>query len=74
MKGTAIIGIVLIILGIIGFVIGGFSFTTKEKVANVGPLELQKEQTHSVPITPIASGIAVVAGIVLVIVGSKKSV
>lgn len=72
MKGTTIIGIILIVLGIIGFIIGGFSFTTEENVADVGPLELEKEETHTVPITPIASGIAVVAGIVLVVVGSKK--
>lgn len=72
MKGTTIIGIVLIILGIIGFIIGGFSFTTKEEVADLGPLEIEKEETHSVPITPIASGIAVISGIVLVLVGSKK--
>jgi len=72
MKGTTIIGIILIILGIIGFIIGGFSFTTSEEVANVGPLELEKEETHSVPITPIASGIAVIAGIVLVVAGTRK--
>lgn len=67
------IGIILIVLGVLGFVFGGFSFTQKEKVADVGPLELQKQETRSFPVTPLASGAALIAGIALVVVGARKN-
>lgn len=73
MKGLTIVGVVLIVLGILGFIFGGISFTKDEKVADLGPLEIEKQEKQSIPVTPIASGIAVVAGIVMVIAGSRKS-
>lgn len=72
MKGTRIIGIILIVLGVLGFALGGISFTTKKEVADLGPIEIQKEQKKTIPIAPIASGVAVIAGIVLVVAGSRK--
>lgn len=66
------LGIVLIILGLIGFVIGGFSFTQTEEVADLGPVEIETEESRSVRIPPIASGAAVAAGLVLVVAGTMK--
>lgn len=66
------LGIVLIVLGILGFIVGGISFTTEETVADVGPLEVEAERTRTIPITPIASGVAVLAGVVLVIAGARR--
>lgn len=66
------LGIVLIVLGILGFIIGGISFTTDETVADVGPLEVETERTRTIPITPLASGVAVLAGVVLVIAGGRR--
>lgn len=67
-----IIGIILIVLGLLGFIFGGISFQQEEEVADLGPLEIEREETRTIPITPIASGAAVVAGIALVVVGSRK--
>ncbi len=67
-----VVGIILIILGILGFVFGGISFTQSEEVADLGPLEIEKEETRTIPIAPIASGAAVVAGIALVVVGARQ--
>lgn len=67
------IGIILIILGVLGFVFGGFSFTKDEKVADVGPVEVEKQETKSFPITPLASGAALIAGIALVAVGARRN-
>ena len=67
-----IFGVVLIVLGILGFVFGGFKFTETNKVADIGPLEINKEETHAFPITPIASGAILIAGIVLLVVGGRK--
>lgn len=73
MKGLTIIGIVFIVLGIIGFIFGGISFTSEKKVADVGPLQLESKKKETIPITPIASGVAVVAGIVMVVAGTRKA-
>lgn len=67
-----ILGVVLILAGILGFVFGGFKFKETDKVADIGPVEINKEQTHSFPVTPIASGAILLAGIVLLVVGVKK--
>ncbi|MBS1813977.1 MAG: DUF3185 domain-containing protein [Acidobacteria bacterium] len=72
MKPATIIGILLIILGIVGFALGGFSFTHQKKDVDVGPVEISHESTKHVPIPPVVSGIALVAGIALVVVGSKS--
>lgn len=72
MKGTTIIGIVLIVLGIAALALGGFSYTDREKVLDIGPIEATAEQRKTIPLSPIAGGAAVVAGVVLVIAGARK--
>lgn len=66
------IGILLVVLGLIGFVLGGFSFTQTDEVADLGEFELNREETRSVHIPPIASGAAVAVGLVLIVAGSMK--
>lgn len=66
-----ILGVILIIAGIIGFLVTGVSYTTSEKVVDVGPLQVEQEQERSLPITPVASGILVVAGGVIMVVGRR---
>ena len=73
MKPAMVVGIALIVLGIVALAYGGFSFTTKEKVAEIGPLKIEKDKTRSVPLPPILGGAAVVAGVVLVAVGTKRA-
>jgi hypothetical protein len=72
MKPATLIGILLIILGIIGFAVGGFSYSHEHQDAKIGPLNIEHKQTSTVPIPPILSGIALVGGIALVIVGAKS--
>ena len=67
-----LIGIVLIVLGVNGFVFGGISWTRDETVLDAGPIEIQAEKRESVPLTPVASGIAVLAGAVLVFAGKRS--
>jgi hypothetical protein len=74
MKVATLVGIILIGLGIIGFVTGGFSFTKREKVLDVGPIEATAEREENVAISPILSGLAVVAGLGLVFAGTRRSV
>lgn len=65
-------GVILIVIGILGFAVTGISFTTEEEVADVGPVEVEREKERSIPFTPIASGSAIVVGIGLVIVGRRR--
>lgn len=74
MKPVGIIGIILIAIGIIALAYGGYtSFTTKENVAKLGPVEINKENEHKLPTGPILGGICLVGGIVLVLVGNKST-
>lgn len=72
MKPATIIGIVLILLGIVGFVAGGVSFTHEKKDVDVGPIQIEHKETRTLPISPILSTISLLAGVGLVVVGSKS--
>jgi hypothetical protein len=73
MKPAGIVGIVLIIVGIIGFAYGGLGWTTEKKDAQLGPLEIKHTEDHGISFPPILSGICVVGGIVLVALGGRKT-
>lgn len=73
MKSPAIlIGVVLIVLGVIALAYQGITYTTHEKVLEVGPLKATTEKKHTVPLSPVLGGLALAAGVVLVIAGSRK--
>ena len=63
---TRIVGVILIVLGLIGLAWGGFTYTTRRKVLDIGPIEATREEHHRVPVPPIAGAIALVGGIVLI--------
>jgi drug/metabolite transporter (DMT)-like permease len=73
MKPGTIIGLILIVLGVVGFALGGFSFTHKEKVLDVGPIEATADDKESVPIPPILAGLALVGGVVLVAASARRT-
>jgi len=76
MKPTGIVGIILVIIGIILLAYGWFgsmTFSTKENVAKLGPLEINKENEHSVPVGPIVGGVVLVGGIILLITSGRKA-
>jgi hypothetical protein len=73
MKPTMIIGIVLIVLGVAGLVFQGISYTTREKVVDIGGLHVTAETRKTVPIPLIAGGLALAAGIAVVVAASRKS-
>jgi hypothetical protein len=72
MKPALIIGIVLIGLSIISFAYQGITYTSREKVVDIGPLQATAEKEKTIPLPPVFGGIALIGGIVLVIVGSRK--
>ena len=68
-----IAAIVLIVLGAISLAYGGISYTTREKVLDIGPIEATAERHKTVPLPPVIGGVAVIAGIAMLVAGSKKS-
>jgi uncharacterized membrane protein YidH (DUF202 family) len=69
-----LIGIVLIVFGVLALAFGGFSYTKREKVLDLGPLQASTETQKTIPIAPIAGVAALVGGIALVVVGGKSRV
>jgi len=72
MKTATIVGILLIILGVIGFAVGGISFTHEKKDVDMGPIQLSHKQTQTVPISPILSTVSFIAGVGLIVVGVRS--
>jgi hypothetical protein len=72
MKPIVVVGIVLLILGVIALTYQGITYTTREKVVQLGPIEATKKTEKTIPLPPLLGGIALAAGVVLIITGSKK--
>ena len=73
MRTYTLIGIILIVIGIAAFAYQGITYTTREKVVDLGPVHMTADKTRTLPLTPIVGAIALVGGIVLLVTGSKKS-
>lgn len=72
MKTNSLIGIILIVIGIVAFAYQGITYTTREKVVDLGPIQVTADKTKTLPLPPIVGGIALAGGIVLLVMGSKK--
>jgi drug/metabolite transporter (DMT)-like permease len=72
MSPKTIIAIILIAVGIVVFTYQGITYTTREKVVDLGPIQMTAEKTKTFPLPPILGAIALVGGIVLLVVGNRK--
>jgi hypothetical protein len=68
-----IAGIILIAIGILALVYQGFSYTQTKQDAKVGPIEIQHQETHDIPVPPIVGGICVVAGVAILVMGGRNN-
>jgi uncharacterized membrane protein len=71
MRPLAIVGIILIVLGVVALAYQGITYTTKEKVVDLGPLKVEAKREKTIPLPPILGGVALVGGIVLLIASSR---
>ena len=72
MKPAFFVGVALIILGILGLVYGGITYTKREKVIDLGPIQASADREKTIPLPPVVGVVSLVGGIVLVAVGSRK--
>jgi uncharacterized membrane protein len=68
-----LVGIALIVLGIVAFAYQGITYTSREKIIDIGPIQATADTQKTIPLSPLLGGLALVGGIVLVVVGAKKS-
>ena len=72
MKPLAVLGVVLIVLGVAGLVVASVSFTERKTVLDAGPIKITQEQEKTIPIPTIAGIAAVVVGLALVFAGRRR--
>jgi uncharacterized membrane protein YidH (DUF202 family) len=72
MKTSTLLGIILIAVGIVAFAYQGITYTTREKVVDLGPIHMTSDRTRTLPLPPIVGALALIGGIVLLVTGSKK--
>ena len=68
-----VLGIVLIVAGVLMFLFNGFSYKTEKRVADIGPVKLDKTENHSIGWPVYAGAITLIAGIAVLLVGGKKA-
>jgi hypothetical protein len=73
MKAATLIGILLIVLGVATFAYQGITYTTREKIVDLGPIEATKETRKTIPLPPVLGALSLAGGIALVMAGAKKA-
>lgn len=68
-----VLGVVLIVLGVLALVYEGITYTTREKILDLGPFKAEVTREKRIPISPLAGVAAVGAGVVLLLVASRRS-
>jgi uncharacterized membrane protein len=72
MRPTFVLGIVLIVLGALALAYQGFTYTKREKVVDIGPIQATAKKHETVPIPPIVGGIALAGGVILLVMGARR--
>jgi uncharacterized membrane protein HdeD (DUF308 family) len=72
MKPIMLLGVVLIIIGVLALAYQGITYTTREKVLDLGPLKASVDKQKTIPLPPILGAAALAAGVILVVVANKR--
>jgi hypothetical protein len=72
MKPALLVGIILIVLGAVALAYQGISYTTREKVVDLGPLKVEANKEKTIPLPPVLGAVLVAGGVVLVAVSARK--
>jgi hypothetical protein len=72
MKPMTLVGAVLIILGVLALAYQGITYTTREKVIDLGPIKATVDKEKNIPLPPILGALALAGGVILVFMGARK--
>jgi uncharacterized membrane protein YidH (DUF202 family) len=72
MNGRMLLGVALIVIGIIALVYQGFTYTTRKKVLDIGPVQATREEHRTIPVPPVIGIIAVIGGVAVLALGRGK--
>ena len=72
MKRLTIFGVLLIVLGVLALAYQRITYTTRETVLDVGPIEATAERQKTIPLPPILGAAVVAAGVIVLVVGSRR--
>jgi len=67
-----LVGIIFIVLGVLALAYQGIRYTTQEKLIDIGPLKVTAKEKKIIPLPPIVGGVALVAGIALILADRRK--
>jgi uncharacterized membrane protein HdeD (DUF308 family) len=72
MRGTVLLGVILLVAGLAGLAWPVISYTKTEKVVDLGPIEVTADREKHIPVPPIVGGLAAVAGLIIIVTSSRK--
>jgi UDP-N-acetylmuramyl pentapeptide phosphotransferase/UDP-N-acetylglucosamine-1-phosphate transferase len=72
MTASRWVGLILIVLGVLGLVYGGITYTRKRHAVDLGPLQVNVDEKESVPVPPLLGGLAIAAGVVVLVLGGRR--
>jgi uncharacterized membrane protein HdeD (DUF308 family) len=73
MKPVTLVGVVLIVLGVLALAYQGITYTTREKVIDLGPIKASVDKEKNIPLPPIIGALALAGGVILVFMGARKA-
>jgi hypothetical protein len=72
MKPSAIVCVLLIVLGLVALAYQGFTYTKRETVIDIGPIKATADREKTIPLPPVVGAVAVVGGILVLVLGGRK--
>jgi uncharacterized membrane protein HdeD (DUF308 family) len=73
MKPIMLLGVVLIIIGVLALAYQGITYTTREKVLDLGPVKASVDKQKTIPLPPVLGAVALATGVILLVVGNKRA-
>ncbi len=72
MKPMALLGVLLLVLGLAALVYQGITYTSRETVIDIGPVHATADRQKTLPLPPVVGIVAVAGGVVLLVAGMRK--
>jgi len=72
MRLITVVALILVAIGIVALAYQGITYTTSEKVVDLGPLKIEAKREKTIPLPPIVGVVALVSGVVLLLVRGRR--